>query len=344
MKRQCLSINPNVLHLFFRHIRIKDWWLYVIPPVLSFYNIGLLFSGTKAIAFVHLLQDYVLFIALTAFTSALGFYLNEWSDIRYDKIGNKFNSLEQTSLLTKMFLLLVLCLGIAIISYFLKWNTAILILYIVQLLLFFLYSVPPFRFKRYTYVAIILDAFYSGTLFYFLAILYSTDIAVLSPLFLVSVCIWGFLRGVRNIIFHVLKDKIHDALSGNKTIAARNNTDNILQWVRNYIIPLEILFFVMLLSYLPLPFFTIVFYLLFMLYLYKRKEYIIPFIYKRKNEIETNVLVDMNPFYEILFPILTWFLLICFDVRLLFLLALSLILFPTVLAWIKSFIMTVRHF
>ncbi len=332
------------MHLFFRHIRIKDWWLYVIPPVLSFYNIGLIFSGTKSIAFVYLLQDYVLFIALTAFTSALGFYLNEWSDIRYDKIGNKFNSMEQTSFFLKLFLLLVLCLGIAMISYFLKWNTAILILYIVQLLLFFLYSVPPFRFKRYTHVAIILDALYSGTLFYFLAILYSTNIAVLSPLFLISVFIWGFLRGVRNIVFHVLKDKVHDVLSGNQTIAARYNSDSILQWVRKYIIPLEIFFFIFILYYLPLPAFSIVFYLLFMLYLFKRKEYIIPFIYKRKNEIDTNVLVEMNTFYEILFPLLTYILLIYFDVRLIFLLALSLILFPTVLAWLKSFITSMKHF
>lgn len=318
-------------------IRITDWWQYIIPPVLSFYTLGLLLTDTSKTALAIIILHFMYFMLLTSFTAAFGFYLNEWTDIKDDKTAGKKNNLEGASNLNKFTILGIILSGIIFLCLKTNWTIITFPLYIIQLSLFLLYSVPPIRLKRNKYAAVILDALYSGSLFYLLAILTTLSSEFIRPELAICIFLWGFCKGIRNIILHLIKDKKHDNLLAFDTIATANNTKILTTIIKNYLLPVEVFLFTLILLLLPYNIIFISFLMLFLVFTSSRKQYIIPFILKRKKTIKSSIYSDINLFYEITMPLLIVGLAAYKDNRLVFLLILSIFLFPNTLNWLKYF-------
>jgi hypothetical protein len=176
----------------------------------------LLLSGSNATLSDILIQLSSL-MALAIPVAAIGFFLNEWTDIESDKLAGKANQLSSFPPLLRVLLFIGLLFLLFLPFFFYHYISWVKMLFACQLLLFTLYSVPPFRLKRYPLPAVILDALYSGMLFYLIAIFMSVgsfDWSVVLP-----VALFGCLKGVRNILYHLQLDAAYDQRAGQRTAA-----------------------------------------------------------------------------------------------------------------------------
>lgn len=319
-----------------KYIRIKDWWYHILPPIFLFYNIGLLELDTISLPIKTIYLDYFFFFSLSIFTASFGFFVNEWTDIEDDFVANKKNALRNLSSLKKIIILFCIIIGILGSIYNINWKYPLLLIYCVQILLFILYSISPFRLKRNKYLSIAFDALYSGTLFYVMAICFHnkhTDFK-----FIILLFSWAFIKGVRNIILHLINDKTHDNLINFDTIATSNDVIKIEKDLTIFLLPTEIILFFILLFYMPFNIFFISLFFFFITYLFNRKNYIIPFLIKRKVKINTHILREINLFYEAVLPITSMFFLVIKDIRMIFIFILTFILFPKTLNWLKHLV------
>ncbi len=317
----------------FRYIRFKDWWAFIIPPSLSFYYIGLLCLNTRQTDIPAILKNTAFFVMLTFFTAAFGSYLNEWTDIEDDRLSHKSNALQELGNFKRCLLFLFLCAGIAAACINIPWKTLTLTLYAVQISLFILYSVPPFRLKRKKYAAVVLDALYSGTLFYCIAYLSASDTLPFTMYRVLGIFTWSFMRGVRNILLHLIKDRVHDVLLPFGTIASAGNSLHLKKKIFSILLPVEFMLYLIMLYLLPYNWIFITLFIFFLLYLFKRKEYILPFVVRRPVPIERELLTDVNLFYEMIFPVAAVSLLVYQDKRMIVVLLCTLLFFPQILWW-----------
>jgi hypothetical protein len=303
---------------------------------MSFYCIGLLKANIEGLSYSEIAFRFITFLVLTIFVAAFGFLLNEWTDIKDDEIAKKNNALKYVSKLKIWIIFSFITAGIFLASLFVPWPPYTFLLLVLQLLLFILYSAPPFRLKKIRPAAMVLDALYSGTLFYIIAMLVGGQRTpdLLPPILLVFS--WGFCRGLRNIIYHFIMDAEHDILL-QKERTFFFNTDFARKMILRVILPGEILLYFFLLYFFPHHTFFCVSYLLFIIYVYFRKDYTIPFLLKRKNEIQVQMITDINIYYEIIMPIVSLSLVIYYDILLIPLFCLFLTFFPQAFKWIKHF-------
>lgn len=296
-----MSINNAIILSYIKYIRLKDWWNYILPPVFGIYFLGLL--NNPIVDFYATVIDFLCFFFLTVSVAAFGFLLNEYTDIEDDEKAKKINVLREVKNPKIYFLFFGLILLIIISYATLGWSYPTLMLLLLQLLFFILYSVKPFRLKRYPFVAIILDALYSGTIFYMIAFLLSSetnskDIVILSIIF-----IWSFVKGIRNILHHLMMDKLNDERLSYNTLATLNKEQKLYNIATRFLLPTEIILFIILLSLFPFKYYTITIYILYIFYFIFRKEYKVPFLIKRTQKINSNFLTDLNWYYENVFPL-----------------------------------------
>lgn len=309
-------------------IRFHDWWNYIIPPVLLFYGLGLLLIDTSKLKIINIFVDYLYFLALTTCTAAIGFYINEWTDIRDDKIAKKNNHTEGTTLFQRLIILILILLCIIYTSTKIHWSMFSFSLLIFQFSLFILYSVYPLRLKRFKYVAIILDALYSGTIFYIIAISIASANTVNIRLVL-SIFLWGVCKGVRTFILHLIKDRTSDKLLDFDTIATTNSAVKLNKIILHILLPLELILHLSILLALPYALFFILIYLVFLIHIHFRALYYIPLILKRTKKIKVHFLMDFNILYDAAMPLGLMCVLIYKDYRLSVVCFISLLLFAT---------------
>ena len=307
------------------YIRIKDWWNYIIPPILSFYFIGLLVSNNKTL--ISIIYDFTSVLFLSTFVASFGFFLNEWSDIKDDAIAKKPNQLSSLSNKHKWTILLLLLVGIYItLSITGRDNVLILFLCLIQIGLLILYSVMPFRLKRNKYAAIIIDALYSGTLFYIIAANIGSSKNIPFQLIML-IFIWAIIKGIRNIIHHLIQDKKHDEVLNLQTLATTTEIHSLKKIILYFLLPTEIISYLFILYNIPYNKIFIAYFLLYCIYILYRKNYVIPFVLKREIPLGQNNLTEINLFYERYFPFIVLIALIYNNYRIILLLLLYIIVF-----------------
>ncbi|MCO5249507.1 MAG: UbiA family prenyltransferase [Chitinophagales bacterium] len=278
----------------FSAIRIRDWWSSILIPVVSFYFIGLLYS--RNIIVDDYLKNAVRLLLLSITTASFGFYLNEFTDVKDDLKAGKKNAV---SMLSKpkaiVFLLFIIfVMGLSSLPF---WREGkIIYLFLVQLLLFIVYSCPPIRLKRNPYIAVLLDSLYSGTLFFIIALFYSD--VFLTPSILFLTIGFGVFRGLRNILYHVTKDIEVDKKAGQKTIAHIAHYQTLLT-LQAILFFLEILCLLFVVYYASNITFAITLFGI-MILLFKRNYYT---HYEKKESNKERWLSEINTIYEVWLPI-----------------------------------------
>ncbi len=227
--------------------RLHDWWSHILPPIFMFSYWGFFEKNNSVLNAIYIIL-YLLLI--TNFTAIIGFFINDLFDESEDKIVGKYNFTAQLPLFIKiLFLPLFLILFFILIKTFsfLLSTDVLKITYsfvFMSILLFALYSAPQIRLKNKPFLALIIDAIYSGTLFYFLAYVIS-EMSSIKPAILMSdiriwlILGWGYIKGLRNYLTHVVEDYDNDIKTGTLTLSIKYGKLKI-QKAANYLFPIEI--------------------------------------------------------------------------------------------------------
>lgn len=215
----------NIL-LLPRLFRIKEWWSFLLPTILGYFLIGIYKYVDDVSSIFILTNAFIGLILLSLGLLVIGYLINEWSDIESDRIGGKVNQFNTIKVNVILIILisafLVTLSGLAVLN-FIKiavWAT------IIQLLLFGIYNLVPFRFKKTKIWSIICDSIYSGLIFcllaYYLVYQY-LNIDKNETVIFLAIGIGCFCRGLRNILIHQSVDEQFDVKAGFKRIHYLNN-------------------------------------------------------------------------------------------------------------------------
>jgi 4-hydroxybenzoate polyprenyltransferase len=199
--------------------RAKDWRFSFIPQIFgNLYLWLILFDIPFSISSVLLL---ILSLITSFGFAALGYFINEFFDKEDDENSNKVNKLKLVSSVNQFWLFVSILLFTFLPWLYLPFNNISIVLISTQITLFILYCVPPIRFKKNAYLAVILDALYAYTipllLSYYTYFLFAGSNTIYFS-FLIAYSFLLFIVGFRNIIIHYINDIFKDKLSGTKTL------------------------------------------------------------------------------------------------------------------------------
>jgi len=218
---------------------------------------------------------YILIAYVTLFgIAALGYFINDWADIKSDQKAGKSNKLGEYGLGARWAILLLLL----IISFspwvFLPFDKISGGLIGIEILLFMVYSLPPFRLKERGFWGVICDALYAYAVpailasytFYLLGeatyFMFYTFLFLLIP--------WLLCIGIRGILLHQLQDYSNDILSDTKTFTILVGADRVRRIVRVFL-PIEMAMMLLLFTvtfpsfYLLLPGYIVFFILTYLM-------------------------------------------------------------------------------
>lgn len=251
-----------------RVARMTEWWRPKAGTIVSLLLFYLLLSDVPFSEGWKLLAFSVL--TLIGF-GLLGYLLNDWADIPYDRKVNKTNLVEGISPLFR-WLILIALLVITIIPWlvYLKTDMWSWILIGLQIGLQFAYPLPPIRLKNYPIAAIIADSLYAFVIPTILA--WHTFDLTAQPnndqgqwLHFAFLGVWMFAMGVRQMLNHHISDLENDRRSDTPNIAVLVEPRTIRSFVQRILFPIEVFgclaFFASLqreLGFVPLAFFMIV--------------------------------------------------------------------------------------
>lgn len=212
--------------------RAKDWRFSFIPQIF-----GNLYLWVLLLNIAFSIQALILLLLslITSFGfAALGYYINEYFDQEDDANAGKINKLKFISYSNKIILLATILLTTFMPWIWLPNNNISALLMGIQILLFIIYAVPPFRLKKSSYLSGITDALYAYIipllLSYYTYYLYSNSTSI-NLTFLVCYGVLLFVAGYRNIIIHYINDIFKDKKSGLITLPRAigvNKTNTLL--------------------------------------------------------------------------------------------------------------------
>lgn len=183
-------------------LRFDKWWKSKIPLYLSLF---LLYSSPSGLSYDFTRNLVILFLWLVS-AAALGHFINDWFDIDEDLASNKKNYVSQLGQSVRFLLLLALS-SIALAPWVIIGYYQIFILVSGQILLFFLYSLPPFRLKKHLYLGVIADAGYAFILPTIVVILFADNSRQIPPIAYGTAVLWATAAGLRAIISHHINDR-----------------------------------------------------------------------------------------------------------------------------------------
>lgn len=220
-----MRLLPNKPTELLNATRFNDWRYSFIPNI--FGNIYLwLFLFT-----IPLNTASVLLLVCSLITSvgfaALGYFINEFFDKKDDYLAGKLNKLALISPNKQIILLLVILSFTFSPWFFLPKSGLSFLLMAIQILLFIVYSSPPFRLKKNWLAATIIDSLYAYVVPFVLSSytyhLFSLQTPRSSLLYVILVvyAVTLFLVGMRNITIHNINDVFNDKRLGILTLPRR---------------------------------------------------------------------------------------------------------------------------
>ncbi|HVG22879.1 MAG TPA: UbiA family prenyltransferase [Thermoanaerobaculia bacterium] len=216
--------------LFSGAIRAGEWWEYKIAPALA------AFYGTLWLVRTPLFaswRDAVVLIVALAAEAAYVSVLNDLTDRADDRAAGK--TLRSVSPLV---LVATLIAG-ASIAYLWRHDATLVLVYAGGWIAFSLYSLPPFRLKRRGFAGVMCDAAGAHLFPAMTAVLLATRQHHL--VWLAAVAAWSFASGVRNILWHQLRDRESDVRANVGTFVVRRGVGAATRVARQIAFPLQLL-------------------------------------------------------------------------------------------------------
>jgi 4-hydroxybenzoate polyprenyltransferase len=249
------NMSANLIN----QLRLSNPWKYKAPLLICWPYLLIMFTRTyPMLALENMLLAYSTLFGI----AGLGYFINDWADIRSDKAAGKKNKVGELKTGSRLLILVaLLCFA------FLPWiklpvNIYSWILIGTEIFLFLIYSLPPFRLKEKGFLGILTDALYAYLVPSLLASL--TFFLIMDggypgfEKFLVVLSAWLLIVGVRGILLHQMLDYQNDMNSNITTFITRHGTRSG-EKILNILIPVEgllmLLFFVFIVEdfYLIIP-------------------------------------------------------------------------------------------
>jgi hypothetical protein len=230
--------------VFVKKLRLSNPWKFKVPFLISIlYFVYLISTTTKENPILTFFASLLVIIGI----SGLGYLTNDIGDRKKDAIISKENATSNLS--DKNLLILFFCFFCLTLLpwFYLFFNYISLILLSLEISLFFVYAFPPFRFKEKGILGLVTDALYAHTIpallatftFYKMNSVAKSDIVY----FTITLIAWQFILGIRNIIFHQLKDYENDINSNTKTFVTNYGVKKSTFLIKKMLLPFEFILF-----------------------------------------------------------------------------------------------------
>lgn len=266
-----------------------------------FYFFGFRTQSTITITIIGL----GLFMLSMFLTAGFGYWINDWFDIKLDKMAKKTNYLFGKSILFKITGATLLALS----GIFFWFSTAPSWYATIGFFLFhfflILYSIPPFRLKNNPILGPICDIHYGHVLVVFVPVLYlHSDLTGLDWSCIALVYSLCFIKGARNILLHQLDDRKGDKLVKLNSFPNQFGALFTLRIINKVLLPLEFIVIILIISsyYTSLNTIAIGFasFLLFQFLNFSGWKFMI----LPKRQLQFKFLYFLNDFYEYWLPYL----------------------------------------
>lgn len=222
--------------------RISAWWKPKLALLLGHcYLAFALFqpSGVYALKFASL------FLISSIGFGVLGHVINDWADVKTDKLVGKSNLLNGVSMQLQLLLTLA-SFALAVLPWiFLAVDAVITSLLAGELVLFMTYALHPFRFKERGLLGLLFDSLYAfviPSILVFYAMCMQLNLALGTAL-LLTLAIWTLFAGLYNILVHQINDSTNDEKTGQKTFAVTKGKYRVLSMACRIFLPLHYLSF-----------------------------------------------------------------------------------------------------
>jgi hypothetical protein len=271
--------------------RVQEWWGAILPPILLFYYLGIIENGGDS---PIIYKNLVTLIIISIITALIGYYSNNYYDINDDLKAGKKNQLNSLPDIIKWLLIPAQLILLAVVIYLgiQKIHFHFVSIAIgINIILFFLYSIPPARLKKNKYISTLLDASYSGTLFYLIAFYIANPSGEFQLIFGFLIFFWGITKGLRNYITHLCDDHENDLKLDFKTLSTAYSKEK-MQSIAHVLYPLEIILLIFLLSSIAsISIIALIFCLLFFIFWFSH--------FKKDSQTKISFLNDL---YEVWIP------------------------------------------
>lgn len=204
-------------------VRVTEWWSFILTPICFSYYLGLSFNLDFSFKLIY---NFIIVMLIAVPSALLGYFINDYTDQNDDlKVGkNNFVSKmtrKQICIIFSVICILLLCGYLLVFCKVQHQKGLYLIPFVFNLILFSVYSFYPIRLKRNWFAAIVIDALYSGTIFYLFAfwLSYGSGVKLFDSLLILF--FWGFLRGIRNYLIHTANDHENDTLLGIVSVSTK---------------------------------------------------------------------------------------------------------------------------
>ena len=237
------------LLFFTKKLRLSNPWNFKAPLLITFPYLVMLLSNDMAThAFLAVIVSIVVIIGV----AGLGYLSNDLGDRKKDARIGKENVLIGMPW-SGLLVLFLLFFAFTLLPWlYLPFNSISGLLLALQLGLFFLYAMPPFRLKERGVLGLVSDALYGHALPAVLAAytfyLFCGAQMVNFKAFLLLLFSWQSVQGVRNILFHQIKDFESDQKSGTATFVTSRGLEPSLKLVKTRLLPAEVLLFALFLT------------------------------------------------------------------------------------------------
>lgn len=242
----------NQINNILTSYRFADWWSHIVPPIFGLFYLSC-YLGENSFPFV--VNTALLFLPIVISQAAFGYLLNNYFDRFQDSIAGKPNKLINipTALI---YLLLGIPLVIAIVClWFLSPEKIVWYIYFAHTILLILYSVPIVRMKERPVIGVFSDSIYSSVLFSFIALSIipsSLQLTISYPFLILFLLLTLFIKGIRNILSHQIKDYANDKHANVRTFATTYGESKSYKIAERIIFPVELILGITVIIYLSI--------------------------------------------------------------------------------------------
>jgi 1,4-dihydroxy-2-naphthoate octaprenyltransferase len=211
-------------------IRAGEWWEYKIAPALA------VFYGTLWIAQTPVAASWRAAVALVLALAAEAAYVSVLNDLT-DRAGDRAAG-KPLRPAPPLVLAAMLIVG-ACVAFLWRHDPLLVGAYAGGWVAFSLYSLPPFRLKTRGFAGVLCDAAGAHLFPAMTAVLLASR--RLDVIWLAAVATWAFASGVRNILWHQLRDHDADVRANVHTFVVRRGVSAATRIATHAAFPLQLL-------------------------------------------------------------------------------------------------------
>ncbi len=222
-------------------LRMPVWWYHIVPPIVS------VIYAVAWIAQVSLQEIWlptILFCVSVMTSAAFGYWLNDCTDVQEDLQAGKINHAAGLTIIQRFLVLVILAIiGLLPWLFLPPVKTAWCALGLL-FVCFFLYSMPPFRFKNRALLGVLCDIHYGHVLPIIITV--ATFGSLYSPFeakkwnLIIILLILLYIKGFRNITEHQINDRKNDRKNGVYTFVIAIKPLNAARLLSFVLVPIEL--------------------------------------------------------------------------------------------------------